>query len=39
MVKTYDGFKKEIIEKSYKNLDPWTFTYTYPGPLITINDD
>ncbi|CAD8173591.1 unnamed protein product [Paramecium pentaurelia] len=39
LVKTYDGFKKQIIEKSYKNLDPWTFTYKFPGPLITINDD
>ncbi|CAD8123188.1 unnamed protein product [Paramecium sonneborni] len=39
LVKTYDGFKKQIVEKSYKNLDPWTFTYKFPGPLITINDD
>lgn len=20
-------------------MDPWTFTYKFPGPLITINDD
>ena len=39
IIKTYDGFNKEIIEKSYINLDPWTFNYTYPGPLITINND
>lgn len=39
LIKTYDGFKKEIVEKSYKNLDPWTFSYKFPGPLITINND
>lgn len=39
LVKTYDGFKQEIVEKSYKNLDPWVFSYVFPGPLITFNDD
>lgn len=38
-IKTYDGQKKEIVEKSYRNLDPWTFAYKFPGPLITINED
>ena len=39
IVKVYDGFKKEIVEKSFKNLDPWSFSYTFPGPLIKINGD
>jgi hypothetical protein len=38
-IKTYDGFKKEIIAKSFPNLDPFTFSFHFPGPLIKINDD
>ena len=39
IVKTYDGFNKIILERSYKNLDPFEFTYEYPGPLITVNNN
>lgn len=39
VVKTYDGLNTRIIERSYKNLDPFIFTYAYPGPLITVNND
>jgi histone deacetylase 6 len=39
LVKTYDGFKKEIIAKSFANLDPFQFTFHFPGPLIKINGD
>lgn len=38
-VKTYDGLNTKIIERSFKNLDPFTFLYKYPGPLIHINGD
>ena len=36
---TYDGFNKYIIERSYPNLDPFSFEYSYSGPLIVVNDD
>ncbi len=38
-VKTYDGLNAMILERSFKNLDPFVFTYEYPGPLIYVNDD
>jgi len=38
-IKTYDGFNKKIIARSYSNLDPFYFTYKFPGPLIVINAD
>lgn len=38
-VLTYDAFNKYIIERSYPNLDPFSFNYSYSGPLITVNDD
>lgn len=39
IVKSYDGFNKKVLERSYNNLDPFEFTYSYPGPLITVNGD
>jgi len=39
IVETYDGFNKAIVDRSYTNLNPNRFTFTYPGPLIKINDD
>ena len=36
---TYDGFNKHIIERSFPNLDPFNYAYTYSGPLIVVNDD
>lgn len=38
-IKSYDGFRKKIIERSFYNLDPFFFTYTLAGPTITINND
>lgn len=38
-IKTYDGTNKLIIERSFRNLDPFTFYYQYPGPLIYVNED
>ena len=38
-IKTYDGFNKKIIARSYANLDPFYFDYVFPGPVITINND
>lgn len=38
-IKTYDGFKKKIIERSFYNLDPFFYKYTYAGPLIKVNND
>lgn len=31
---TFDGYGKEIIEKSYPNLDPTAFSFVWLGPLI-----
>ena len=39
LLKTYDGLNSLILERSFKNLDPFFFTYQYPGPLIYINND
>lgn len=39
IVKTYDGLNKKIIDSSYTNLSPNRFSYTYPGPLMSINND
>ena len=39
LLKTYDGLNSLILERSFKNLDPFFFTYQYPGPLIYINKD
>jgi hypothetical protein len=36
---TYDGFNKRILERSYPNLDPFYSSYSYLGPLITVNDE
>lgn len=38
-IRTYDGFNKKVIERSFENLDPYYFNYDYPGPLITINNN
>lgn len=38
-VSSYDGINKIIIDRSYTNLDPFTFTYIYPGPLIHVHGD
>lgn len=34
----YDGYKKSILERSYWNLDPISNSFTYKGPLITVNN-
>jgi hypothetical protein len=39
ILKTYDGLNHRIIERSYRNLDFFSFNYQYPGPLIYINGD
>lgn len=38
-VMSYDGFNKYIIERSFPNLDPFAFIFSYPGPLIIVNGD
>lgn len=38
-MRTYDGFKREIIQRSFENLDPFMFNFFYPGPLIIVNED
>ena len=37
-VRTYEGFTREIIQRSFENLDPFKLSYFYPGPLIIVND-
>ena len=39
VLKVYDGFNALIVERSYKNLDPFSFAYTFPGPQITANNN
>lgn len=36
-VRIYDGLNEKVIQRTYINLDPASFVYVYPGPLITIN--
>ena len=38
-VRTYDGLTREIVQRSFENLDPFNLNYVYPGPLIIINDN
>ena len=35
----YDGFNDKVIARSYTNLDPFSFIYSYLGPLITVNNN
>lgn len=37
--KTYDGFNLKVLQSSYPNTNPSRFTFTYPGPLIVVNND
>jgi len=37
-VMSYDGFNKYIIERSFPNLDPFNYNYSYSGPLIIVNN-
>jgi histone deacetylase 6 len=38
-VSTYDGLNHKILQRTYPNLNPTRFKFTYPGPLIVVNDD
>jgi hypothetical protein len=38
-LKTYDGFRKKIVERSFYNLDPFYFSYVFAGPTIRVNND
>lgn len=37
-VRTYDGPTQQIIQRSFENLDPFKLNFTYPGPLIIVNN-
>lgn len=39
VLKTYDGFNKVILQRSFPNLDPFSFYFDYPGPIISVNND
>jgi len=39
VLKIYDGFNAVITERSYRNLDPFAFAYTFPGPQIIANNN
>lgn len=39
VLKVYDGFNAIVTERSYKNLDPFSFAYTFNGPQITVNNN
>lgn len=38
-VRTYDGLTREISQRSFENLDPFKLVFSYPGPLIIINEN
>ena len=38
-VEVADNFHRNILARSYPNLDPNRFQYTYPGPLIIVNEN
>lgn len=37
-VRTYDGPSQQITQRSFENLDPFKLNFTYPGPLIVVNN-
>jgi len=37
IIKLYDGFNKNIISRTFYNIDPSDFSFSVPGPLITVN--
>ena len=39
VTRTYDGSNRKIVQRSYRNLDPFSFTYKFPGPLIYVNQN
>ncbi|CAD8094793.1 unnamed protein product [Paramecium primaurelia] len=38
-IRTYDGLNLRIIERNFANLDPFKFSYEFPGPLIKVNNE
>lgn len=38
-VRTYDGLNFKIIERNFANLDPFKYTFKFPGPLIKVNSE
>ena len=38
-LKIYDGFNQKILVRSHSNLSKNQFSYTYPGPVIHVNND
>jgi hypothetical protein len=38
-LRSYDGFSRQIIQRSFENLDPIKVPYKFPGPLVIVNDD
>jgi hypothetical protein len=38
-IRTYDGSTRQIIQRSFENLDPLKLNFNYPGPLIVVNND
>lgn len=38
-VKIYDGVNLKLLARTYPNLSPNRLTFTYPGPLIVVNND
>lgn len=38
LIKSYDGYDQTILESTYPNLDPFSFTYTFAGPIIKSNN-
>ena len=37
--KTYDGLNFKVLDSSYANTSPTRVRYSYPGPLIIVNND
>ena len=37
-LQTYDGYNLKILERSFENLDPFYFSFSFLGPTFTINN-
>jgi hypothetical protein len=38
-IKTYDGMNRNIIERTYANLDITNTAYVFKGPVLSVNKD
>lgn len=39
VLRTQDDINKKVISRTYQNISPANFSFSYPGPLIKINNE